>query len=222
MNFKTGKLSFTANLYSNNNYALMATIDFIFGKKYCHRKYLDEVLKDPILPRGFSRDKKFSNIGQDLTAEIYAGKTFITKRKINKIAIHCTATPIGRDLGAKEIDNMHINRWGATSGCGYHYIIRLDGSIEKGRWVDSPGAHVEGRNSDTIGISYVGGVDNKLNPKEDHATPEQMKSLQTLINLLVKEYNLNPEDVLGHREFPKVYKACPCLTMSNIRNKIKV
>lgn len=210
------KLSIPAKAYSENKYLQIFFIDLIMGDKHCHRTYLDEVFRHPIMPRG--RHKKFSSVGNNLTKGVYKGRTYITKeRPIEKIAIHCTATPLGRDLGAHDIDNMHINRWGANSGCGYHYIIKIDGTIEKGRWADNPGAHVKGYNQKSIGIAYIGGVDNKLNSVEDAATPQQMESLSTLVNLLAEKYSLAPDDILGHREFPDVYKACPCLTMDRIR-----
>lgn len=213
------KLSIPAQAYSKNNYVRIFFIDLFMGDNYCHKKYLEEVFHEPATkPRG--RHKKFSSIGNDLTKQVFKGKTYKTNRKINNIAVHCTATPIGRDIDAHDIDNMHINRWGVNSGCGYHYIIKLDGTIEKGRWVDYGGAHVRGRNSDTIAVSYVGGVDKNLNAVEDAATDAQVKSLEELLSLLVDLYNLDPKDVLGHREFPKVYKACPCLTMDDIRKNI--
>lgn len=213
------KLSMPAKIYSENRYTTITIVDFFMGKNYCHRKYLDEVFEQPIMPRG--RDKKFSSIGNNLTADIYDGKTYITKlRDIKRIAVHCTATPIGRELGAKDIDNMHLNRWGPKSGCGYHYIIKIDGTIEKGRWVDSPGAHVRGYNASSIGIAYIGGVDSNLDPAEDRLTPQQSESLVTLIELLLNEYNLDKSKVLGHREFPNVYKACPCLDMDAVRKRV--
>ena len=51
--------------------------------------------------------------------------------KVDAIIIHCSATREGQDIGAKEIDAMHRQR--GFNGIGYHYVIRLDGTIEKGR-----------------------------------------------------------------------------------------
>ena len=49
----------------------------------------------------------------------------------NKIIIHCSATPRGVDYSAADIDKWHRQR--GFSKIGYHYVIRLDGKIEKGR-----------------------------------------------------------------------------------------
>ena len=48
-------------------------------------------------------------------------------RKINKIIIHCSATPEGRNVKAETIKKWHLDR--GFSDIGYHYIIHLDGSI---------------------------------------------------------------------------------------------
>ena len=50
-------------------------------------------------------------------------------RKINEIIVHCTATPAGRDVSAADIDLWHRRR--GFRCIGYHYVVRLDGSIEQ-------------------------------------------------------------------------------------------
>ena len=53
-------------------------------------------------------------------------------RNINRIILHCSATPEGRYTSANEIRKWHVNGNG-WSDIGYHYVIRIDGTIEKGR-----------------------------------------------------------------------------------------
>ena len=55
-------------------------------------------------------------------------------RDIDKIIIHCSATPEGRDVKTSEIKRWHVedNGW---RDIGYHFVIELDGSIHKGRAV---------------------------------------------------------------------------------------
>lgn len=68
------------------------------------------------------------------------------------------------------------------------------------------GAHARGHNATSIGVCYVGGVDEKMNP-EDNRTAEQLRSMQLLVSLL---WAMFPDaDVLGHRDLPEVTKACP-------------
>ncbi len=163
------------------------------------------------------RHKKFSSIGKDLTLGVYNDDIFITKREINTVVVHCAATPVGVYYDAYDIDDWHLDRWGPRSGCGYHYVILLDGTIQKSRWVDYPGAHVRGHNRNSIGVCYIGGVFEDNSPAFDHETPEQRQSLLRLLNLLKNDYNLKDTDILGHNEFPGVKKSCPCLDMDEIR-----
>lgn len=128
-------------------------------------------------------------------------------RKITHIVVHCSATPNGKEVSAKEIDRWHRQRGFAK--IGYHFVIHLDGSVSKGRELEEPGAHVSGHNATTIGICYVGGVDAN-DPKKalDTRTAAQRDRLFKLITELKKRF---PDaEVLGHRDFPGVAKACPC------------
>lgn len=123
-------------------------------------------------------------------------------RKINKIIIHCSATPEGRDVSVDTIRHWHLDR--GWSDIGYHYIIELDGTIKEGRSVERQGAHVRGLNKNSIGICYVGGCDANMKPK-DTRTESQKISLDRLIKELMTKY-VN-STLHGHNEFST--KACP-------------
>jgi len=124
-------------------------------------------------------------------------------RTINEIIIHCSATKEGNKISAATIDRWHKDRgWRCI---GYHYVVRIDGSIEYGRPVQDIGAHVKGRNKHSIGVCYIGGLDADMEPK-DTRTTEQKESLLYLIKTLKR---LHPNATIhGHREFAN--KACPC------------
>lgn len=127
-----------------------------------------------------------------------------SKRTIDYLVIHCTATKEGYPFNAKDIDRWHKSK--GWKGIGYNYVIKLDGTIELGRDVNEVPAHVEGHNSNSIGIVYVGGFDDNMTPK-DTRTPQQKEAMKYLVGELKKVYR-NAE-VLGHRDFPNVKKACP-------------
>lgn len=127
-----------------------------------------------------------------------------SKRNIKYIAVHCTATLEGYDFTAKDINRWHLQR--GWKGIGYNYVVRLDGNVENGRDVDLVPAHVKGYNFNSIGIVYVGGIGKDKKPK-DTRTKEQKESLIKLLKDLKKLYP-NAE-ILGHRDFPNVHKACP-------------
>ena len=65
-------------------------------------------------------------------------------RKIDKIILHCTATPEGRDVSVNAIKKWHTDK--GWSDIGYHYVVSLDGLVEEGRPVVRQGAHVRGHN----------------------------------------------------------------------------
>ncbi|MGN0219672.1 MAG: N-acetylmuramoyl-L-alanine amidase [Muribaculaceae bacterium] len=124
-------------------------------------------------------------------------------RKITEIIVHCTATRERLDIGAAEIDRYHRQR--GFDSIGYHYVVRLDGSIEKGRDESAVGAHCLSHNVCSIGVAYVGGLDADGKPK-DTRTPAQKRSLSALLTELRRRYP--GAKIHGHRDFAA--KACPC------------
>ena len=123
-------------------------------------------------------------------------------RQINKIIIHCSATPEGRKTSAEEIKSSHLER--GFSDIGYHYIVHLDGSISYGRNIEKIGAHSRGQNKMSIGVCYIGGLDECLDAK-DTRTPQQKESLLILLKTLKKLHS--KAVIYGHRDFSE--KACP-------------
>ena len=124
-------------------------------------------------------------------------------RKIDKIIIHCTATAEGKDFHVKDVDKWHKAR--GWKGIGYHYLITLDGTIEKGRGENEIGAHTTGQNKNSIGICYVGGLAKDGKTPKDTRTEAQKKALLELIIALLIKY---PQaKIYGHRDFAN--KACP-------------
>lgn len=112
------------------------------------------------------------------------------------LVVHCSATPATRDIGAREIELMHRQRGFRT--IGYHYVIRRDGAIEKGRPDDQPGAHVQGFNSRSLGICLVGGVKPDGKTAEQNFTTDQYAALEHLLRDLERRYPT--AKVLGHRD----------------------
>ena len=122
------------------------------------------------------------------------------------IAIHCSATSSKQNIGAKDIDKWH--RAKGWQCIGYHYVIRRDGTVEEGREEGVIGAHVENWNHNSLGICMVGGVNaDDVNKAENNFTKEQFASLKQLLVDLKHRYP--KAKIQGHRDFPKVAKACP-------------
>ena len=140
-----------------------------------------------------------------------------SKRTITDIVIHCTASRTNQDYTADDIRRMHLKR--GFADIGYHYVVRLDGTIEPGRDIDKVGAHVGGHNAHSIGIVYVGGLG--ANGKGKDTRTENQKN--ALLNLLLMLRGLYPKaKISGHRDFSpdlnhngivepfEWIKECPC------------
>jgi len=127
-------------------------------------------------------------------------------REIDHIIIHCSATPEGREHTAADIDRWH--RAMGWDRIGYHYVIRLDGTVEQGRPVSAVGAHASGWNASSIGICYIGGVSaDDIRLARDTRTDKQKCAMQSLVRGLLGVFP--GAVVLGHRDLPAVRKACP-------------
>ncbi|NCT81934.1 MAG: lysozyme [Comamonadaceae bacterium] len=140
-----------------------------------------------------------------------AGPLPLDPKSVKFLVVHCTATPASRDLSASDIDRMHRLERGWLA-IGYHFVVRRDGTVERGRPETARGAHVENWNHCSIGVCLVGGVDAKLKP-EANFTPAQFESLSKLLHELEQRY---PTAVIqGHRDFPGVAKACPSFNVKH-------
>ena len=133
----------------------------------------------------------------------------MTMRRIDKIILHCSATPAGKHFDVNEIRKWHVEGRG-WKDIGYHYIVYIDGQAVVGRPVETPGAHTQGHNKNSIGVCYVGGVSNIKDkkgkfPAEDTRTPEQKEALWKLLMELMACYD--GATLHGHNEFAA--KACP-------------
>jgi N-acetyl-anhydromuramyl-L-alanine amidase AmpD len=116
-------------------------------------------------------------------------------RLIKTLVVHCSATPPGRDIGRAEIDRWHRDK--GWAGIGYHYVIRLNGTVEKGRQDRVAGAHVANHNALSIGICVVGGVGTDGRAR-DTVTAQQAVALEQLLVRLRSEYP--GTRICGHRD----------------------
>jgi N-acetylmuramoyl-L-alanine amidase len=131
-------------------------------------------------------------------------------RKINKIIIHHSASPLITTVDDIREWHVHNNGW---SDIGYHYIILGDGSIEDGRPITKIGAHCKGKNRYSIGVCVVGNFEN-ITP-----TPQQVASMVKKINDLCATYKLTWENVYGHCDFSTTL--CPGKSLYHVLSQFK-
>ena len=129
-------------------------------------------------------------------------------RKIDEIIIHCSATPEGRDHSVADVTAWHRARGFRT--IGYHYLVHIDGRVERGRPESEIGAHCLGHNARSIGVCYVGGLASDCKTPKDTRTPEQRRMLRELVKGLQRKYR--GAKVYGHRDFAA--KARPCFDVA--------
>lgn len=130
-----------------------------------------------------------------------------SSRPINKIIVHCSATPEGKDFTVDDIRSWHKQK--GWSDIGYHYVVYRDGSVHVGRDVNRQGAHCADNNGNvgSIGVCYIGGCARDGKTAKDTRTDAQKTAL---LNLLTDLKKLYPQAViLGHRDLDKHGKMCP-------------
>ncbi len=83
------------------------------------------------------------------------------------------------------------NGW---TGIGYHFFVRKDGRVYRGRPINSVGVHVYGKNSRSVGICAEGDYHNK-----DKTMPQAQK--RAIIELVSYLKGIYPNaKVVGHGE----------------------
>lgn len=102
----------------------------------------------------------------------------LTKRKITTEAIIHHMAGEGSVL---DIHRIHLNN--GWVGIGYHFYVRLDGTIYEGRPINMIGAHTTGRNSSAIGICFEGNYETRIS-----MPPAQLKAGRELIAHIRKLY----------------------------------
>lgn len=154
-------------------------------------------------------------VGEKTWAKLFPANSGLKKssRKITEIIIHCSATIEGKEFDVTDIRRWHLEKGWAD--CGYHYVITLSGEIQPGRSIDKVGAHCLNHNTNSLGVCYIGGLDENLNPK-DTRTEAQKRALLKLLRDLKQ---LSPGvKIHSHRDF--AVKACPCFDATFEYSKI--
>jgi N-acetylmuramoyl-L-alanine amidase len=117
---------------------------------------------------------------------------------IKFIVLHYSATYPDQDLDVADIDKMHKAR--GWDGVGYHYVIKRDGTVQKGRPDNVVGAHVAGHNTGSLGICCIGGIERATGPNfgVDNRTEAQKDATILLVQDLLRKHP--NAQVVGHRD----------------------
>ncbi|MBO4327806.1 MAG: N-acetylmuramoyl-L-alanine amidase [Bacteroidales bacterium] len=153
----------------------------------------------------------------------------MSKKRIERLVIHCTATPEGREVTVADIRRWHCSPQPQGRGwkqVGYTDMVHLDGRVERlvennedayvDGWEVTNGA--KGYNSTSRHIVYVGGLRNGI--PADTRTEAQKAALKAYVEDFRKRFPW--ADVCGHRDLSpdlngdgivtrnEWTKSCPC------------
>ena len=139
-------------------------------------------------------------------------------RKIDTIVWHTAASgdeAAGThfDASADQIDDWHKDR--GWDGIGYHYVVRWDGTVERGRTLSAIGAHAKPYNRNSIGICFSGHGDIARH------SPLQEAAGVALTRALMDAFGVPAVRVVGHGELVEG-RTCPssCVSMDAVRREL--
>jgi N-acetylmuramoyl-L-alanine amidase len=124
--------------------------------------------------------------------------TFIKpKRKVARVFLHCSASDNPAHDDVSVMRKWHLEKGWAD--VGYHYFIKKDGTVQKGRNLELTPSAQKGYNTNSIAICLHGLDKSKF-------TPEQFKALR----IMCFNFNFKYQGKItfhGHCEVSA--KACP-------------
>ncbi|MGL4520804.1 MAG: N-acetylmuramoyl-L-alanine amidase [Phocaeicola sp.] len=137
--------------------------------------------------------------------------------KLERLVLHCTATPEGREVSSADIRAWHTKPTSqggrGWKQVGYTDMIHLDGRVERlvsnnedanvDSWEVTNGA--AGYNSTSRHVVYVGGVAKDCKTAKDTRTPAQRKAMETYVKDFHKRFP--SVRIVGHNGLAA--KACP-------------
>lgn len=136
-------------------------------------------------------------------------------RTIERIFVHCTAGSQKQTIEDLKAE-FKAKGWKHS---GYHYAVMPSGRIEQMLPEEEVSNGVQGYNSTSINVAYIGGIDGN-GKAVDNRTSEQKKSLVDLLKQLRQRYP--KARIMGHRDISpdkngngiidpwERIKECPC------------
>ena len=137
--------------------------------------------------------------------------------QLERLVLHCTATPEGREVSAADIRHWHtdpVSKGGrGWKQVGYTDMIHLDGRVERlvannedaevDPWEITNGA--KGHNSTSRHVVYVGGCEAHSQVPKDTRTPAQRAAMEAYVKDFHRRFPSIP--IVGHNQLAA--KACP-------------
>lgn len=116
------------------------------------------------------------------------------RRATRSVILHHAAAD-----GVSALDIHRQHRQNGWAGIGYHYYVRKDGTICRGRPEAAVGTHAAGRNGDSLGVCFEGNFQRQTMPKAQFDAGAAL-----LRDILIRYPGL---EILCHRDVNQT--ACP-------------
>jgi len=107
-------------------------------------------------------------------------------RPLSEVIVHGSETQSNKNIGSIEINNIHKKL--GHDGIVYHYVIRRDGRLQRGRPADRESEHTDSHNKFSLAVCLVGGINlptgvvNPLDNRSESAfTREQFTTLERFL-----------------------------------------
>lgn len=125
-------------------------------------------------------------------------------RRLHAIVAHYLLTPPQwcdqfqtMEEVVQEVTRWHRDRTPPFRTIGYHYVVGIEGEIVVGRLLEEVGAHVGGQNVGTVGVAYVGGLDEDGNSADTRTSAQRDAMHELFLELRARFGELL---VVGHRD----------------------
>lgn len=128
-------------------------------------------------------------------------------RPVSRVFVHCSASDRPEHDSAAVIDAWHKQR--GWAGIGYHFFIRKDGTLEKGRDIEKVPAAQEGNNTGTIAICLHG-------LEREKFTEAQFNTLRALCTQIDRAYGRGINRITFHGHCEVAAKACPVFIYQDV------
>jgi hypothetical protein len=126
------------------------------------------------------------------------------KLPVSELFVHHTVTAItaNRIADVRVVQDIAFSR--QFNDISYNWLVDIDGHVYEGRGFNV-GAHVEGRNSKSMGVALIGDYSHRV------VADAQVDSIRQLVAWLISRDALTPGlyPTGGHRDAPDAHTACP-------------
>lgn len=121
-------------------------------------------------------------------------------RSVQRIFLHCSASDHAAHDDVSVMRKWHLER--GFNDVGYHFFIKKDGTLQKGRNIETSPAAQAGNNTGTIAICLHG-------LRKELFTDAQYKTLRRLCSLINYKYTEAGQHVTFHGHKEVAAKDCP-------------